>query len=157
MTSGVATRGPRGVRFRSRLEARWAAFFELCAWPWEYEPELGLDGWIPDFALIAGRTLLVEVKPAIGIDELALHRPRIEASGYDGEVWLAGAAFALRAPGAEPCIGSIGRVKRAAAAWRPATLGDVKARIGAAAPADFKMAQRAWVRAGNALQWRKGR
>ncbi len=37
-----------GVRFRSRLEARWAAFFDLVAWPWEYEP-LDLVGWVPDF------------------------------------------------------------------------------------------------------------
>jgi hypothetical protein len=27
-----------GARFRSRLEARWAAFFDLCGWRWEYEP-----------------------------------------------------------------------------------------------------------------------
>lgn len=39
-----------GVRFRSRLEARWAAFFDLCKWEWEYEPCFK-DGWLPDFAL----------------------------------------------------------------------------------------------------------
>jgi hypothetical protein len=40
-----------GVQFRSRLEAKWAAMFDLLKWPWEYEP-FDLDGWIPDFALI---------------------------------------------------------------------------------------------------------
>src|SRR5437764_2554576 len=49
-----------GVQFRSRLEARWAAFFDLCKWEWEYEP-IDLNGWIPDFRLVSN--VLVEVKP----------------------------------------------------------------------------------------------
>lgn len=53
-----------GVQFRSRLEARWAAFFDLCGWQWEYEP-FDLNGWIPDFVLSrhSGGKTLVEVKP----------------------------------------------------------------------------------------------
>lgn len=51
-----------GVRFRSRLEARWAAFFDLVGWEWEYEP-LDLNGYIPDFVLAFAKPLLVEVKP----------------------------------------------------------------------------------------------
>jgi hypothetical protein len=39
-----------GVQFRSRLEAKWAAFFDLLGWHWHYEP-LDLDGWIPDFLI----------------------------------------------------------------------------------------------------------
>jgi hypothetical protein len=52
-----------GVNFRSRLEASWAAFFDLCGWGWEYEP-YDLEGWMPDF-IIKGKTetVLVEVKP----------------------------------------------------------------------------------------------
>jgi hypothetical protein len=38
----------KNVVFRSRLEARWAAFFDLAGWTWEYEP-VDLDGWTPDF------------------------------------------------------------------------------------------------------------
>ncbi len=38
-----------GVQFRSRLEARWAAMFDLLGWPWEYEP-VDLDGYIPDYS-----------------------------------------------------------------------------------------------------------
>lgn len=53
----------RGAMFRSRLEARWAAFFDMAGWTWEYEPP-EVEGWSPDFALIgAKRTTLVEVKP----------------------------------------------------------------------------------------------
>lgn len=53
-----------GVRFRSRLEARWAAFFDLMAWPWSYEP-VDLDGWSPDFAVALPGAVLVEVKPIV--------------------------------------------------------------------------------------------
>jgi hypothetical protein len=37
-----------GIEFRSRLEARWACFFDRIGWKWTYEP---LDGnaYIPDF------------------------------------------------------------------------------------------------------------
>lgn len=40
-----------GVNFRSRLEARWACFFDLTSCiEWQYEP-IDLDGWSPDFLL----------------------------------------------------------------------------------------------------------
>lgn len=47
----------RGCRFRSRLEARWAVFFDALGWDWQYEKEgymLGWEGgdklpWLPDF------------------------------------------------------------------------------------------------------------
>lgn len=29
----------KGYLFRSRLEARWAVFFDACGIAWEYEPE----------------------------------------------------------------------------------------------------------------------
>jgi hypothetical protein len=52
------------INFRSRLEAKWAAFFDLVGWKWEYEP-IDLEGWAPDF-LIHGKKapIYVEVKPA---------------------------------------------------------------------------------------------
>lgn len=43
-----------GCRFRSRLEARWAVFFDALNMPWEYEKEgFDLDGtrYLPDFWL----------------------------------------------------------------------------------------------------------
>lgn len=51
----------KGIQFRSRLEARWAAMFDLLGWTYQYEP-FDLPGWIPDFQLGRGK-LLVEVKP----------------------------------------------------------------------------------------------
>ena len=54
-----------GTRFRSKLEARWAAMFDLIGWKWDYEP-IELNGWIPDFHILnAKRRLLIEVKPTI--------------------------------------------------------------------------------------------
>ena len=44
-----------GYKFRSRLEARWAVFFDACGVNWEYEPEgfdLGDGLWyLPDLLL----------------------------------------------------------------------------------------------------------
>ena len=58
-----------GCQYRSRLEAKWAAFFDLLGWQFEYEP-LDFGRWSPDFAVHAeGRSpLYVEVKPISGID-----------------------------------------------------------------------------------------
>ena len=61
----------KGYRFRSRLEARWAIFFDACGVKWEYEPEgFTLPNgqfYLPDFLLhgCAGRSpkdMYVEVK-----------------------------------------------------------------------------------------------
>jgi len=53
-----------GVNFRSRLEAKWAAFFDEMRWQWAYEP-IDLNGWIPDFVvgLPLSTGAFVEIKP----------------------------------------------------------------------------------------------
>lgn len=70
-----------GVWFRSRLEARWAAFFDLIGWQWEYEP-IDLVGWSPDFRLEfqcghsecpPNHVLLAEVKPYFCLDDFNGH------------------------------------------------------------------------------------
>lgn len=58
----------RGCQFRSRLEAKWAAFFDLLNWKWEYEP-FDLNGYIPDFLLVGYKKILVEVKPFTTLKE----------------------------------------------------------------------------------------
>lgn len=87
-----------GVNFRSRLEARWAAFFDLLGWSWEYEP-IDLAGYIPDFILNFKQPLLVEVKPLLWrwddprrpeIDDV---RHKIDSSGWTGHSALLGAQF----------------------------------------------------------------
>lgn len=65
MVKAIETRY-KGYRFRSRLEARWAVFFDAFPLKWEYEPEgydLGDAGYyLPDFFL-PDMNLWVEVKP----------------------------------------------------------------------------------------------
>jgi hypothetical protein len=58
----------KGRRFRSRLEARWAVFFDAMGFKWEYEPEGYAKGgiaYLPDFLLTLpnGKQLYCEVKP----------------------------------------------------------------------------------------------
>ena len=56
----------RGILFRSRLEATWAAMFDLLGWRWEYECD-PVGHWLVDFRIEAKAApngiLLVEVKP----------------------------------------------------------------------------------------------
>ena len=57
-----------GYRFRSRLEARWAVFFDFMEVAWEYEPEgFTFDGiyYLPDFRITSPQGLVqwYEVKP----------------------------------------------------------------------------------------------
>jgi hypothetical protein len=71
-----------GTQFRSRLEARWACFFDLAGWTWEYEP-IDLVGWSPDFYVTfpcthadcwGGHELLVEVKPFFDVAQFKAHK-----------------------------------------------------------------------------------
>jgi hypothetical protein len=71
MIKAIETRY-KGYRFRSRLEARWAVFFDSLKIPWEYEKEgydLGNEGWyLPDFwvpyeAGEPGWGFWIEIKP----------------------------------------------------------------------------------------------
>lgn len=65
--SGIPTTHA-GTNFRSRLEARWAAFFDLVGWSWTYEP-FDADGYIPDFLIHGSLPFLVEVGPCISVEQ----------------------------------------------------------------------------------------
>lgn len=68
-TVGAIPTAYAGRLYRSRLEAKWAAFFTLAGWRFEYEP-FDLGGWSPDFLLPGsyGVDVLVEVKPITQFD-----------------------------------------------------------------------------------------
>lgn len=74
-----------GYRFRSRLEARWAVYFDAIGLEWEYEPEgFDLDGvrYLPDFWLSTVR-MWAEVKPEVFTsDEYEKIRRLKRATGY---------------------------------------------------------------------------
>lgn len=174
MSSEMGTKTP-GQRFgiptlyanvlmRSRIEAKWAAFFDLLGWPWEYE-QLDLAGYIPDFILpfSAGR-LLVEVKSTE--EDIDIAKAKIEASGWEHEALIVVSA-------ATPEIGAFLELNTDAFSWADAGLffclncgrnsvhassgnwacrlcgaGDGNAHVGHFNPAEK------WAAAGNRVQWR---
>jgi hypothetical protein len=86
----------KGYRFRSRLEARWAVFFDACGYNWEYEPE-GFDlgngvYYLPDFKIFGEddngdfNVFWIEVKAADeGLTDpkvLAFQRAVLDDPGY---------------------------------------------------------------------------
>ena len=70
----------KGYRFRSRLEGRWAVFFDALGLSWEYEPEgFELDGgvrYLPDFRLTVFGCVpvYVEVKPPAPIPKAEVEK-----------------------------------------------------------------------------------
>ena len=128
----------KGYKFRSRLEARWAVFFDLLGWQWEYEP-VDFNGWIPDFVIYGKDKIYVEVKPVVEFPEDVAEK--IFKSGCDKEVLIVGETFPLSADhfcgdntafgwlahsSDEPCGGMTNW-------WAPAALGrwmDGKGQIG---------------------------
>lgn len=61
----------RGISFRSRLEARWAIFFDVLGIKYDYEPEaFELDGYcyLPDFWLLEQK-IFYECKPEWPTDD----------------------------------------------------------------------------------------
>jgi hypothetical protein len=90
---------------RSRLEARWAAFFDQLEWPWIYE-QLDLTGYIPDFVLQWPNPIIVEVKPAPLVDSLREFVAKIEASGWTGEAIILG-SNPTQIDGTHPILGLI--------------------------------------------------
>lgn len=96
-----------GVRFRSRLEATWARFFDALCWQWSYEP-IELRGYVPDFILGFADPLLVEVKPILCQADYDAHddtREKIAKSGWQGESLLLGAILGLEGSSETPRIG----------------------------------------------------
>jgi nucleoside 2-deoxyribosyltransferase len=66
----------RGYRFRSRLEARWAVFFDAAGIDWQYEVEgyvVKGERYLPDFWL-PGLQTFVEIKPTAEEVERATSR-----------------------------------------------------------------------------------
>jgi hypothetical protein len=76
-----------GVEFRSRLEATWAAFFDILGFEWKYEP-LDLPGWVPDFILEG--SVAVEVKPVLKRADFT-EEDKLINSGWGGPILLLGA------------------------------------------------------------------
>lgn len=84
----------KGVEFRSRLEARWACFFDSASIEWVYEPEgFSFNGkrYLPDFYFPKWK-LYAEIKPAQSEEASDICREFTGASGraivlLDGAPW----------------------------------------------------------------------
>ena len=92
---GIPTIGPRGIRFRSRIEAQWAYLFDEVGFVWEYEP-IDLAGYIPDFILTfegsRQKEILVEIKSSMDIwGDYEAAESKILRSGWKGMFMILGA------------------------------------------------------------------
>jgi hypothetical protein len=85
-----------GLQFRTRLEARWAAFFDLAGWEWHVNP-VAVDDWAPDFRVTfpcghsecsGTHTLLVAVVPSSNIEDIKSH-PCLENAYGVGDAYKA--------------------------------------------------------------------
>ena len=99
---GIPTRY-KGRQYRSRLEARWACFFDLLGWHHEYEP-CDFEGWIPDFVLCEAEPVFVEVKPVSTFPEDVA--AQIDATSCMQEVLIVGMHL-LREKSSYLCVNGI--------------------------------------------------
>lgn len=171
-----------GVQYRSRLEAKWAAFFDLLGWQHQYEP-FDLNGWIPDFLLPGKCPVLVEVKPVQCRDGAICNEMVEAAAGFDGDLMLAGCVTPILEPTLVEGV-AIGWLYEGSSTsitwgcgWGSAVLGDFRSAgarfglchdIGSYADritgshigdacfheSTTRKARRAWAIAGNLVQWK---
>jgi hypothetical protein len=97
-----------GTRYRSRLEARWGAFFNLLKWDAHYEP-FDLNGYIPDFILHGRKQrILVEVKPVASDDDVLFQMAteKIAKSGWKDDALIV--SYFLPRHDDDPAIGWLG-------------------------------------------------
>lgn len=75
------TRHYKGLEFRTKLLAQWAAFFDLAGWTWHVNPA-PVGDWLPDFSVAwpcghsecrAQHSLLVSVLPVDRIAGISEH------------------------------------------------------------------------------------
>lgn len=98
--SGAQVSEYSGVVFRSRLEARWALFFDLMGWDWDYEPGMYPVGgrmYIPDFWVdalgwveVKGARFLTKVSGAKIARAVGVLPRRCEPFGRAGRLLIAG-------------------------------------------------------------------
>jgi hypothetical protein len=121
------------TKFRSRLEARWAAFFDLLGWRAFYEP-LDLDGYIPDFILHGhSQRILVEVKPVKGKDDPLFKETtaKIERSGWQNDALIVSYFLPVSEVFKEnPCVGWLGEHLDNAFCWDLAPFNDQSGSLG---------------------------
>ena len=95
----IPTIGCKGIQFRSRIEAQWSFIFEQLGYNWEYEPDVNLYMYIPDFIITFpdGNELLVEIKSIVNIwnkdKEYTIHANKIIRSGWTKDFVILGSNY----------------------------------------------------------------
>lgn len=108
----------KGRSFRSRLEARWAVFFDFLGWKWEYEP-CDFSGWIPDFVIVGKHTVYVEVKPVVSLPQDVVEK--IDSSECKDEVLIVGMTIPVGST--ERSFGWMREVNGSGSWWEEAVFG----------------------------------
>ncbi len=140
----------KGIRFRSRLEARVAAFLDLHTFWFDYEP-FDLRRYIPDFCVdLPFGPVLLEVKPAVTAAEFRPACKRITRSGWDGPALVIGPRLVVEKDGRSDLMlygtthAEKGRWSRVGRERWPAAWGEYP----------FDLVQTRWHEAGNLTQWK---
>jgi hypothetical protein len=105
-----------GTLFRSRLEARWAALFDLLDIEWDYEP-FDLKGYVPDLLIQLKVPVLVECKPITLAAEFTAPQKKIAKSGWAGPALIVGSSLYLHPDDDLPDITARGTMAAGAAGW----------------------------------------
>lgn len=137
--------------FRSRLEARWAAFFDLIGWRWTYEP-MDASGYIPDFLIHGDRPFFVEVGPCVGRDayRAKAEKPLRVASELQHDVLVVGMdVLPFQSDWEMPCAGLL-------AEYQPGEDGDGSMWLGDAVWTTCTEDERSGTTRADGL-WRRGR
>jgi len=168
MTWGIPTKY-KTVQFRSRLEAKWAALFDLLEWEWEYEP-IDAKGYIPDF-WITPLKCFAEVKPLTDYTDGEYQEAavKLREAGIKGRAIILG-SVARDSPGALWCgLASDGdscwydfqilrctscrafstSMAKGQPCWRCDQIGPW--------PEQNETLKTLWIKAGNTVQWRPHR
>jgi hypothetical protein len=147
-----------GTQFRSRLEARWAAFFDLVGWQWEYEP-FDLGAWSPDFLLKGEYPTLVEIKPIDNLDAAVGAKMLSAVRDTTNHILLLCGIGPYLDDGEE----NVGWTNSPHGTWCPAmftgdsfcSYDDFAPNGLGQSPSKYRSAQKAWREAGNRVQWRR--
>lgn len=151
---GIATTFA-GVRFRSRLEARWAVTFTLLGWSYEYEPMVKTAiPYLPDFWL-ESLEVYCEIKPwRIGSHyqkpEWPELRSKIQAADLDAPVILLGATYGYSHTGEQADFLAYGFPGYG---WYPGKFPITKTPRTRTHPG-HPSPREAWTEAGNKTRWR---
>lgn len=101
--TGFNVSGYQERQYRSQLEARWAAMFDLLNWKFEYEP-FTLGNWLVDFIIYGAKEILVEIKPSIDIYDFPLKKIFNATKNDSREILLLGPTI-IQSEFGDPCFG----------------------------------------------------